>query len=66
MEKAKNEKKIRIAFNKRLVTVDLRSIIAISHPKEGDDFFRVYFSGSPTWNVCVDQFERLYSAWNVI
>ena len=62
MEKVKSEHKIAFGYQGHSITVDLRRIIAINHPNVGDKFFRVYFENS-TWNVSIDQHDRLYKAW---
>lgn len=62
MEKIKNENKIVINYQKRLTTVDLREIVAITAPNVGDKFFRVYFENF-VWNVSIDQHDRLYKLW---
>ncbi len=62
MEKYKNENKIVINYQKRLTTVDVREIVAMNHPNEGDKFFRVYFENA-VWQVSSDQHDRLYKAW---
>lgn len=58
-----NKSKLTILFQGHSVTVDLRKIVAINHPNDGDKFFRVYFGGDMVWNVGLDQHDRLYKAW---
>ena len=57
-----NQFKVTISYQGHAITVDLRRIVAINHPNEGDKFFRVYFENA-IWNVSIDQHDKLYEAW---
>lgn len=62
MEKYKNDNKIVISYQKRLTTVDVREIVAMNHPNDGDKFFRVYFNNA-VWQVDAKEHDKLYKAW---
>lgn len=63
MNGEKKSYKVSIRYQGHAVTVDLRSVIAINRPNEGDKFFRVFFSGGMVWNVGAEQHAAVYRAW---
>lgn len=62
MDKYSNDFKTIISYQGHVVTVDMRRIVAINHPKEGNKFFRVYFENF-VWNVPIEYHDRLYKLW---
>ena len=62
MEDTISKNKVSIRYQGRTTSIDLRSIVAINHPIDGDKFFKVYF-GNSVWNVDISQHDRLYKAW---
>ncbi len=65
-EKYVNTFKISISYQGRAVTVDLRKIVAINHPKVNDKYFCVYFDNM-IWKVAVSEHDSLYKSWmNVV
>lgn len=58
--------KFSFVYQKHVVTVDLRRIVAINDPKDGESFFRVYFGNNAVWNVDVSQHKRLRDAWMAV
>lgn len=62
MEKGENNFKINLGYQGHVVTVDLRSIVAINHPNDCDKYFCVYFDNM-IWKVSIDQHDRLYKLW---
>jgi len=54
--------KVGFVYNRHVITIDLRNIIAIGHPREGDTFFNVYLART-TLHVPIDQHDKLFKAW---
>lgn len=64
-EKYKNQFKITISYQGHAITVDLRKIVAINHPKVNDKYFCVYFDNM-VWKVAVSEHDSLYKAWMTV
>ena len=44
------------------ITLDLRKIVAISHPNKGDKYFCVYFNNG-MWKVSISEHDSLFQSW---
>ena len=54
-----------VNYQGHVTSVDLRKIVAISKPINGDRYFKVFFDNA-IWTVSPEQYAALHHAWSLV